>query len=424
MEVDRRFIGNIGAMVAWQAANYAAPLLTFPYLARVLTPAGFGSLGFGLAIIAFLIVLVEWGFNFSASKAVARSAHLPAEVGHIFVHTMAVKLGLAAVSLLMILGVSCLVAPGNPLGLVLLGGWLLVLGAALNVQWCLQGLEQLGSFATASILGKFAVVPLTMLLVRAPDDAWIAAALQGAGVIVGSLGSLFFLAKTRRLKLAKVSLKGCLTQLRDGTPTFVSTACHSIYSTSPAIALGALGLPAAVGTYSACDRIRVAAQGVITPISQAAYPRSSRLFKESEIAGLSFVRKVLFFQGAAGASASLLIFAFAPQLVGIVLGPAYVGAEHTLRIICWIPCIVAASNVLSIQTMLPLGLNQSFSRLMLLATALNIALLLPSAAIGGAPGAALAALATETVILVGSACILHRNQVRFFSRKFGRATPP
>ena len=94
---------NIRALYVIQLSNYIAPLLTLPWLTRVLGPAQFGRLGFCLAVSNYLVLLADYGFNLSATRAIAVHAGDFAVRTRIFWNTMAVKALLAALGLLLLL---------------------------------------------------------------------------------------------------------------------------------------------------------------------------------------------------------------------------------------------------------------------------------------------------------------------------------
>src|SRR5258708_19667487 len=71
------FVHNVIALYGVQAATYALPLLTFPYLARVLGPSGWGVVVFAQAIGAVIASVVEYGFDISASRETSRQPNQP-----------------------------------------------------------------------------------------------------------------------------------------------------------------------------------------------------------------------------------------------------------------------------------------------------------------------------------------------------------
>src|SRR5262249_7524714 len=65
--------GNAGALFAGQAIGLVVPLLVVPYLARVLGPAGWGPVLAAQGLANWLILIFEFGFDLSGTRAVART---------------------------------------------------------------------------------------------------------------------------------------------------------------------------------------------------------------------------------------------------------------------------------------------------------------------------------------------------------------
>lgn len=71
-------------LVALQGLNYVAPLIVYPYLMIVLGAEKFGYIGFSLAIIQYLMLIVDFGFNLSATKRIAIAQNNQSELNNIF----------------------------------------------------------------------------------------------------------------------------------------------------------------------------------------------------------------------------------------------------------------------------------------------------------------------------------------------------
>src|SRR5918992_582225 len=62
---------NVGSLYLLLGANYAIPLITIPYLVRVLGPTAFGSVAFAQGLIAYIVLLVNYGFDWTATRSIA-----------------------------------------------------------------------------------------------------------------------------------------------------------------------------------------------------------------------------------------------------------------------------------------------------------------------------------------------------------------
>jgi hypothetical protein len=76
--IDRRIIQNASALYGAKIANYLLPLVMVPYLARVLGPEAWGVILFVQAIGMYLMLVVEYSFDLSATRQVARNQDNPA----------------------------------------------------------------------------------------------------------------------------------------------------------------------------------------------------------------------------------------------------------------------------------------------------------------------------------------------------------
>ena len=114
----------------------------------------------------------------------------------------------------------------------------------------------------------------------------------------------------------------------------------------------------------------------------------------------------------------LASFFFAPQIVAILLGPGYDAAVPALRILSLLVPATAVSQVLGIQWMLPLGLDRSFTRIILAAGLVNIMVALLLAPTYYHVGMAYALLAAETIIPVSIYIVLLRQKLNPFTKVF------
>lgn len=98
----KRLLENILSLVFLQGANYILPLITVPYLTRVLNPDGIGLIASAQSFIQYFVVLSDYGFNLTATRRIAIHRDDPEKVSAIFSSVMFVKLCLLLVSFLIV----------------------------------------------------------------------------------------------------------------------------------------------------------------------------------------------------------------------------------------------------------------------------------------------------------------------------------
>lgn len=391
-------IRNLAAMVAWQGANYVLPLITLPYLARVLGPDAFGVLGFANGVIAYFVLLTNWGFSLSATQQIAAMRDDPVALNEIFWNTLLAKLCLGLFSLVLLVG-AIMVVPGlRPYLAVLLIAWLQVAGSILTADWFLQGMERMGRFAAAGILGKAVATVLIFLLVHGPHDIVAAAGLQGVALVVSGLISLRLAVGTKRIGRPAASWRKALRCIAEGREVFLSTAAVSLYANINVLALTAIAGPAQVGIFVGADKIRNAVQGVISPISIVMYPRLSALVTSDGARMLRMVKRLALVQVCLMGALSVGLWFGAPLAVRLLLGPRYADAVPVLEWLAPVPFLVGLSNILGIQLMLPLGFRRDFLICISVPGVLSLAYMPLLALWDGAAGVSIALVVTEFLV--------------------------
>src|SRR5690606_20822477 len=93
---------NFGYLMIMQIAGYIFPLLTIPYLARVIGVEGFGKIAFAAAVMVWFQTITDWGFSYTATRDVARHRDNLEKVSEIFSNVFWAKSLLALISFLIL----------------------------------------------------------------------------------------------------------------------------------------------------------------------------------------------------------------------------------------------------------------------------------------------------------------------------------
>ena len=95
---------NFGYLMLLQIASYIFPLLTIPYLARVIGVEGFGAIAFAAAVMIWFQTVVDWGFNYTATRDLAQNRDDTVKISEIFSTVLWTKLSLIAVMFIVLIG--------------------------------------------------------------------------------------------------------------------------------------------------------------------------------------------------------------------------------------------------------------------------------------------------------------------------------
>jgi len=406
---ENRLGKNIVSLFILQGANYLVPLITLPYLVRILGPEKYGLIAFSFAFISYFTVFVDYGFNLSATREISRHRHDHKKVSEIFSAVMFIKLAFTVTGFILLSAIASIWPMLSKEWTLISVVYLVVAGNALFPIWFFQGTEDMRSISVVSIVAKVAVVIGIFWLVHKESDYILAAGLQASSMVIAGLISLIMILGKSKITLVLPDAIQIRTQIREGWHIFTSTAAMTLYTNSNIFILGLITNNVIVGYYSAAEQLVKAAQGLMTPISQAIYPHISKLVDTSKEMALKFIHKSFIRIGLLSFSLSFLLFILAEPLVLIMLGDKFIPSIPILRVLAFIPFLVALSNVLGIQTMLTFGLKKEFSRIIITSGVINIGLIIPLVYLYGGIGAAAAVLATELIVTISMAYRLDKS---------------
>jgi PST family polysaccharide transporter len=342
----------------------------------VLGPEKFGLVNFANAFVAYFSVLTDFGFNFSATRDISINRDNPAKVESIFNAVMVVKLCLFVLSLLIFSVVVLTIPFFKNDGMIYIYSFGFVLGNLLFPIWFFQGLERMKYIAILNVTAKAMVTLIIFLLITKESDFELLVILNSLGFLLVGLCSLFIVKYKFKIKFYLPAFGEIKYQVKESWQLFISNVAINLYTISNTFILGIITNNTVVGYFSAADKIRLAAQGIFSTISQTVYPHVSYLFKQSISEGINFIKKLFYFIGSAGFVVSLLIFILAPAIVKLLLGDGYFNSVLVLRIIAFLPFIIVLSNIAGIQTMLNLNMKKAFTVIIVFASAINIILAL------------------------------------------------
>ncbi len=388
---------NASTLFVGQGIGLIAPLVTIPYLARVLGPAAWGPVIAAQALGNWLILIFEFGFDLSGTRAVARARSEPATLPTV-VHGVQSAKSLLVLASLPVLALVLFAIPAlreHPL----LIGWAVVFAAfrGLNPLWFFQGIERVQGPVLVDTAARSAAAFGVFVFVKGPVDGWRVLALQAVFAAVALVVLTILLARHVPLKTPRRA--AALATLKEGSSIFACRAWTGLYIQGNALILAAIASPATVAFFGGAERIVRAAINMLQPLTQAFLPRLSYLQETDRPAAQRMIRRALGGVGLLGVAMGSVAYFGAPLLVNLLLGPSYSAAIPVLRLLAILPILVAINGVLGLYWALPLGYERYFLVSIIAAGITNVALALTLVPRHGAAGMATSAIVAEIVVL-------------------------
>lgn len=386
---------NIISLFVLQGANYILPLVTIPYLVRVLGPANFGRIAFAQAFIQYFVMLTDYGFNLSATRDIARAEGDKAAISTIFNAVLGVKLLTMLAGFIVMTGIAQLVPTMRADYPLFALSYLAVVGNALFPVWLYQGTQRMGYITAFTMVARTLVVLTIFITVRQQDQYLRAAGLLALGMPLAGVVALVWAARVTGVRFAWPRWSAMKKAVVDGWHVFTGVMSVTLFSNSNVFVLGLMTNPEIVGYFAAAEKLVRAVTGLTAPVAQATYPHISRLIKNSTENAWKFIKRMGYIQGVATMISSLVLLLMSDQLVNAVYGLKMLDAAGIVKIISFLPFIIGLNNLMGTQIMLNIGMSREFSTALMLTGVFNIIIVGPLILFMGANGAAVALISSE-----------------------------
>jgi polysaccharide transporter, PST family len=399
-----------------QGLNYLIPAAMLPYLVRVLGVEQYGLIAFAQAIAQYFIIATDYGFNFSATREIARNRDNQEEVSRVFWTVLAIKAVLLVLGAA-VLGAAVYFVPRlHANANVYSAAYVAVIGNAIFPLWLFQGLERMRSISIITGLAKLASAVLVVLFVHSRQDTVLATLLLSCGFLIAGILGLIFAFRNHIPHFVRPRRADVQASIRDGRHLFLTTAAVSLYSNTNTFLVGALAGNEQAGYFSLADKLIRAVGGAIAPVIQASYPHTIRLMAQSRQAALGFIRKVMLRGAGIALLLGLGIFIFAKPFAAVAFRHDAFAVVSLVRWLSIFPLLAALSYVLGVLVLIPFGFDKVQSKLLLAIGITNVALgalLIPRY---GALGGVISMNVVETLQVTGSSLILFFGGVKIFGR--------
>ena len=277
-ESKKRLISNYISLSILQVFTYILPLFTIPYLVRVLGVEKFGLVMFAQAFLIFFNILVDYGFNLSATREISIHRGNKEKITEIFSSVMLIKFILIIVSFI-ILNITIFSFDIFTKNILLYRlTFLCVIGQAMFPVWYFQGMEKMKYITLVNIISKLLFTLLIFVFIQKESDYIYVPLLNGFGFILGGILSLRIIYKTFHQYFELQNFRILKAYFSESSQFFLSRIASVGYSNINTFLAGVLLAPSFVTYYYLADKIISVAVTIFDPIVQTVYPYLSTNF--------------------------------------------------------------------------------------------------------------------------------------------------
>lgn len=278
-EDKKQLLSNFFFLSVLQAFTYILPLITLPYLVRVLGVENFGLVVFAQSFIVFFNIFVDYGFNLSATREISIYRNDKDKITEIFSSVMSVKFIFIFVAFFVLnIMMYSFDKFSNHKELYYLS-FLIVIGNAMFPIWYFQGLERMKYITIVNIASKLIFTMAVFIFIHNESDYILVPILNGLGCILGGIIALYIVLNGFKQTFEFKSLK-LKKYIKNGFHVFLSISSSGILSATPILFIGTFFDYTMAGYYSAFEKLISAIKSFFYIINQTFFPRLSKIFTE------------------------------------------------------------------------------------------------------------------------------------------------
>lgn len=405
MNIKKNLIFNIALSVS----NIIFPIITFPYISRVLGPDGTGVVNFSLAFCEYFVIIAGLGIPLYGIREIAKTRDVIAERSKIFLEIFLIRVFITALILIPYFFTVFNVSKFNENINLYLWGAVYITANIGSIEWFFTGLEDFKYITSRSIIVKALSVILMFIIVKHKGDVLNYFLINIFILVINDFIDLRYALKYLSFKIdwSELQFKKHLKPL---IYIFSSLLAVKIYTLVDTVILGFLSTDKAVGFYNSAVKIVRISLTVITSLGTVLIARLSNAVSKNDFEEVNKLLKNSFsFVYTLGIPMMAVIFALAPELVQLFSGHQFTPAVLTLRILCPLILIIGMANVFSVQILTPLGKDRLVMTGSIAGAVVNVLLNLLLIPFFKENGSAISNVVTELLVTV--ICL-------FFAKKF------
>jgi len=396
----QKLISNIFFSGVFQLVTFLSPLITTPYLVKIIGIEKFGFVSFVTVFFAYLYSITDYGFNITANREIALNRNSKEKISKIFSDVMFAKILLSLVALILLLICVLIIPKFKSNSITFLLSFTLIIGRILVPNWFFQGLEQMRRLSILNFFSQILFILLIFLVVKKPNDYKYVVFLQGISYIFIGIISIYIIFSRILVGVTIVfQFKGAVNQIKSTFTVFISSISITSYNNANLLILGFFANDRIVGYYGIIDKvINVIRQG-IGAVSTAIFPHICRLSQESHEAVYDFFKKfyVNIILGIIFLSISMIIFA--KEIVYLLVSTSDFQLQNTLVLMSFVPIVVILSNP-PCFILLVYNKSKIVSQIMVAGCLLNILLNLTLVPLLNIKGTIISVYITESFITI------------------------
>ena len=385
------------------------PIITTPYVSRVLGADGVGKYSFSNSIVSYFVIFASLGFGYYAQREIAKYQDNKKKQTEIFWEIIIVRSVSVLTALVVYFTVMALGVFKEEYTLLMMILSVSILAVAFDISFLFAGNEVFSKTVLTNTLLRILNVVAIFVFVKDRNDLWKYVLITALTGLIAN-ASLAVYSKDFLCKIEIKNLKP-VRHIKPAVILFLPTIAISVYTYLDKTMIGVItGSDFENGFYEQAEKIVKIVMTVVTSLGAVMIPRNSNAFERKDMQAIrqNIYRSVRFVL-LLGIPMMIGLIAVSDNMVPWFLGDGYYKSANIMKILSVLILAIGLSNVFGLQYLIPAGEDKKFTISVTCGAFTNFLLNLVLIRLFKSYGAAIATIVAETVVTVIMFCFIRKN---------------
>lgn len=415
MQKPKSLTANFIMNIILTMSSVIFPLITFPYVSRILLPDGIGKISFVTSVVSYFVMFAQLGIPIYGIRSCAKVRDCKEKLSRTVHELFFINLVMSVISyVILFIAVICIPRLCQEKLLFVIVS--LTIGFnTIGMEWLYKALEQYTYITVRSVIFKFIAFILMFLLVHDQKD-YIHYGL--VTIFAASASNIFnFINIHNYISMKSLTPYNLKQHLKPIAVFFAMSCATTIYTNLDTVMLGFMKSDIDVGYYNAAVKVKTILISVVTSLGTVLLPRVSYYIET----GLwdefrRIAEKAIEFVLVIAVPACIYFMMFAEECIYFLSGDAFRGSILPMQIIMPTLVLIGLTNIMGIQMLVPMGKENCVLYSELAGAVVNLILNTVLINLFSASGAAVATLVAEAVVWVVQFYCLKTDVLRIYAQ--------
>lgn len=392
--------------IIYQILILIIPLLTSPYLARVIGVNGVGIYSYTYSIVNYFMLFTLLGVNNYGNRSIAKVRDNKEKLSKTFwsIYIFQLLMGI----LMLAVYVAYILVFDNSYKTIAIIEVLFLVSSIMDINWFFFGMEEFKITITRNTIVKVLNIVLIFTFVKNNNDLWKYTLIMSSMTLIGQI--ILWRCLIKKIQFMKISYKDVIKHIKPNLILFVPVIAISLYKMMDKIMLGSISNVTEVGYYENAEKIINIPMSFITALGTVMLPRVTNLMSNGSIKKVEqYINKsisfVMFMSSAMCCGLIAIGYNFAP----LFFGNEFQKTGILIMLLSTTLIFLSFANVIRTQYLIPKEKDKIYITSVCLGAFFNLIMNLIFIPVYGSVGACFGTIAAEFIVMFYQALSIRKE---------------